>query len=177
MCGEECKQQRSIQWIDTFLYSLQCLLCVCCWVSLNCCVAFLGAALVVVVVVVGCWQNVPIWHCVISHQHKFRLLLSLSLTLSLSLFFKMLIPNKCAYHQFEFFCIILEVISFLIAPLRLMRDSHLPFLFGQDGFSCTILACMIFIETNFLYRYESKRNSTSSSSIVCNVRPLWRSKF
>lgn len=44
---------------------------------------------------VGCWQNVPIWQCVISHHHKFRL--------------EILIPNKCAGHQFAFF-----ILSFLL---------------------------------------------------------------
>lgn len=47
------------------------------------------------------------------------------------------------------------------------------------SFLFTILAWTIFIETNFLYRYESfKKGSTpSSNSVVCDVRPRWPSKF
>lgn len=69
---------------------------------------------------VGCWQNVPIWQCVISHHHKFRL--------------EILIPNKCAGHQFAFF-----ILSFLLQSFFYSLSLFLSVTFFLSGDSFLLI--------------------------------------
>lgn len=80
---------------------------------------------------VGCWQNVPIWQCVISHHHEFRL--------------EILIPNKCGRPSICIFHIIVSSSIFLLLSFSL----SIGYFLSGDSF-LLIPTWMIFIETNFL---------------------------